>query len=107
MPGGPICAIDGIDIPTHFTHLPHGGVTADMLVETFKCLDSTGIFPCGAGGQPNPEMICDGRDSRMKLPFLCYVNDEAHEWNTNAGVPYSSGIHSQKMRFSAHGTSCC
>ena len=90
MPGGPICTINDIDIPTHCTHSPHGGVTTDTLVDIFKYLDATGIFPRGAGGQPNPAMICDGHDSRMKLPFLRYVNNEEHEWNINVGVPYNT-----------------
>ena len=39
-----------------------------------------------------PFFLVDGHGSRFKLPFLEYINDEAHKWVVCIGVPYGMSM---------------
>jgi hypothetical protein len=39
-----------------------------------------------------PVLILDGHGSRMRLPFLKYINDPTHPWVVCLGVPYGTHI---------------
>jgi len=35
-------------------------------------------------------LLLDGHGSRFELPFLEYINNEAHKWKVCIGVPYGT-----------------
>jgi hypothetical protein len=61
-----------------------------MLAEMLKLIDDLEVYDQSKGVQP--VLVLDGHQSRMKLPFLQYINDPAHPWTVCLGVPYGTHI---------------
>jgi hypothetical protein len=61
-----------------------------MLAEMLKVIDDNNIYERRDGIQPM--LVLDGHHSRMKLPFLKYINNEDHLWTVCLGVPYGTHI---------------
>jgi hypothetical protein len=61
-----------------------------MLAAMLELIDREGVYDRSDGKQP--VLILDGHGSRMKLPFLKYINDKSHPWTVCLGVPYGTHI---------------
>ena len=49
-------------------------------------MDDLKLFPRGPG-LPTPFFLCDVHSSRLQLPFLEYITDNAHPWVVCLGLP--------------------
>jgi hypothetical protein len=90
MPGGPTCRFNGKDIPCFVGCSPKSCITPEMLKAMLEVLDEFEVFDRSTGLQP--VLLLDGHQSRMKLPFLEYINDPKHLWTVCLGVPYGTHI---------------
>jgi hypothetical protein len=88
--GGPSCYYNGIKIPCFVGSSPKASITSKMLMEMLKLLDDLNVYDRSNGKLP--VLILDGHHSRMKLPFLKYINDSDHQWSVCLGVPYGTHI---------------
>ncbi len=70
--GGPTCTYLGKRIPCFFGTSPKASVTSILLRDMLAFLDSLGMYDCSIA---SPFLLLDGHRSRMRLPFLKYVND--------------------------------
>jgi hypothetical protein len=50
-----------------------------------KQLDGLGIYEREPGGR-TPFLLLDAHDSRQQVPFLRYLNDDAHKWKVCIGL---------------------
>jgi hypothetical protein len=91
MRGGPRCRYNGIDIPCFVCSSAKSSITTELLVEMLKFIDDNGVFPRSC---PNntPFLLLNGHQSRTKLEFLEYINDNGHRWKCCIGVPYATHI---------------
>ena len=80
FPYGPVCHVNGVEVPCLCSISPHGGVTGEILTDTLRHLDKLGVYKDrGVNGNPSkPCLILDGHSSRFELPFLRYIDDVAH-----------------------------
>jgi hypothetical protein len=72
MAGGPTCTYLGKQTPCFFGTSPKASITSTLLVDMLAFLDSLGMYDCSIA---SPFLLLDGHRSRMRLPFLKYVND--------------------------------
>ena len=94
FPGGPICIVNGTEIPTVVRRSASGGITPEILVDVLKVYDA--LIP-RVPGEPAPGAILDGHGSRLSDVFMRYINnlDEDgnavpganHKWNICLGLP--------------------
>ena len=89
FPGGPTCTFRGKVIPALITCSPKGGITSDILKEAFKRLDDLGVYE--RTRTMRPMALFDAHDSRLQVPFLKYINNDAHRWTFCIGLP--NGTH--------------
>jgi hypothetical protein len=91
MQGGQRCRYNGIDIPCFVCSSAKSSITTELLVEMLKFIDDNGVFPRSC---PNntPFLLLNGHQSRTKLEFLEYINDNGHRWKCCIGVPYATHI---------------
>ena len=98
-PYGPVCHVNGVEVPCLCSISPHGGVTGEILTDTLRHLDKLGVYKDrGVNGNPSkPCLLLDGHSSRFELPFLRYIDDHPHGndpggtghlWGVCIGVPY-------------------
>ena len=90
FPGGTACYHNGQAIPCFYAWSEKGSMTTEILTSILETLDYLEIF--GRSTSINPYLMLDGHDSRMGLPFLCYVNDPTYLWITCIGVPYGTSL---------------
>jgi hypothetical protein len=89
--GGPRCRFNGKILPCFVGCSPNASITSEMLVEMLKVIDKSGVFP----RSPElgiPFLLLDGHNSRTRLPFLNYINDDNHKWKCCIGVPYATHL---------------
>jgi hypothetical protein len=60
------------------------------LKDALKRLDGLGIYERELGGCI-PFLLLDAHDSRLQVPFLRYVNDDAHRLKVCIGLPNGTG----------------
>jgi hypothetical protein len=89
-PQGPVCNINGKEVPTFCCCSESGSITGDLLVEMLRHIDKYKVFDRADG--IDPFLILDGHGSRFELPFLEYINKPIHKWNVCIGVPYGTSI---------------
>ena len=82
-PQGPVCRIDGKDVPTYCCASESGSIKSEHLVGMLKSINDVGLFDRNNG--PSPFLILDGHGSRFELPFLEYIDNSAHKWNVCIG----------------------
>ena len=87
-PQGPVCDVEGKQLPTYCCVSENGSITAELLVGMLKHMDDSGIFPRNNG--PPPFLILDGHGSRFDILFLEYINNPVHNWTVCIGVPYGT-----------------
>ena len=90
FPGAPTCQFRGRDVPALIACSPKGSITSDILKQALKRLDDLGIYEREPGGRI-PFLLLDAHDSRLQVPFLRYVNDDAHKWKVCIGLPNGTG----------------
>ena len=59
---GPVCTVDGVNLPTYCCASENGSITAELLVGMLAYMDKTGLFARGTG--PPPFFILYGHRSR-------------------------------------------
>jgi hypothetical protein len=55
-----------------------------------KLIDSQNVYKQKDGLQP--VLVLNGHHSRLKLPFLKYINNPDHLWTVCLGAPYGTHI---------------
>ena len=70
--GPPTCQFRGKDIPALVRWNKSGSISSDILVEAISTLDTMNGTPRDDGIKPF--LLLDGHGSRLKLPFLKYIN---------------------------------
>jgi hypothetical protein len=88
FPMGPQCNFNGVDVPCFCCCSENGSITANLLVEMLKTMDSLKVFDRSDG--VSPFLLLDGHGSRFELPFLQYINNPLTHWNVCVGVPYGT-----------------
>ena len=88
FPMGPQCHYNGVDVPCFCCCSENGSITADLLVEMLRAMDSLNVFDRTDG--ISPFLLLDGHGSRFELPFLQYINNPLTHWNVCVGVPYGT-----------------
>ena len=74
FPMGPVCNVNGVEVPTICCASENGSITADLLVEMLASIDNLGVFDRSDGVAPF--LLLDGHGSRFDLKFLQYINTE-------------------------------
>ena len=87
-PMGPTCTFNNKTIPTFCCCSENGSITAELLVEMLKALDSLDVFD-RSDGIP-PFLLLDGHGSRFDYHFLKYISEPETKWNVCIGVPYGT-----------------
>jgi hypothetical protein len=79
----------GKRFPMGPTYTENGSITSELLASFLEHMDRLELFP---RTDPNvkPFLLLDSHGSRLELPFLKYVNTEAHQWVVCIGVPYGT-----------------
>ena len=90
MQGGPKCKINGKTVPCFVGASPNSSITSTLLAKMLESFDTIGVFDRSDGVLPF--LLLDGHQSRVQLPFLKYINDEAHRWIVCLGVPYCTHL---------------
>jgi hypothetical protein len=88
--GGPVCKYNDKEIPCFVGCSPKVLITLEILAEMLKLINELKVYNQSKGVQP--VLVLDGHQSRMKFPFLQYINDPAHPWTVCLGVPYDTHI---------------
>jgi hypothetical protein len=89
MCGGPVCTYLGKKIPCFVGCSPKACITSTMLAAMLEIIDSHEVFDRSEG---TPVLLLDGHHSRLKIPFLSYINDDKHKWTVCLGVPYGTHL---------------
>ena len=90
LPGGPVCHYNGKDIPAMIRWHESGSVTSEILVDALKTLDHLQVFSRDDG--VSPFLMLDGHSSRLRTPFLKYINTPEDHYVTCIGVPYGTAL---------------
>jgi hypothetical protein len=69
---------------------PKSSITSELLAEMLILIDAHNVYNRTDGVQP--VLVFDGRHSRLKLPFLQYINEPEHLWTACLGDPYGTHI---------------
>jgi hypothetical protein len=88
--GGPKCLYNGNVLPCFVGCSPNASITSEILAGMIELIDKKEVFDRSTGNLP--VLLLDGHQSRMKLPFLEYVNDPEHKWMVCLGVPYGTHL---------------
>jgi hypothetical protein len=89
FPFGPICNVNGTNIPTYIACSERGGITPDILTEALRHIDSFNAFD---RTEATPALLLDGHGSRFDTTLLEYVNTPATKWCVLIGVPYGTHL---------------
>ena len=91
--GGPVCFIDGKEMPPFVTYSPSGGITSEISTNALKHVDK---FLNLDRSVAIPSLQIDGYGSRFDESFLTYTNpvDEmnGNKWNVLLGTPYGTSL---------------
>jgi len=90
FPGGPECSYHSKKIPCMYTWLPKGSMTSEILKDVAKPLDTLEIF--GRSTSISLVLLLYVHVIRLQLPFLQYINYDAHKWAFLIGVPYVTNL---------------
>jgi hypothetical protein len=90
LQGGPTCFCNGKEMPCFVGSSENASITSEMLAAMLETMDLRKIFNRNDGKLP--VLLLDGHQSRVRLPFLKYVNDDAHRWKVCLGVPYGTHL---------------
>jgi hypothetical protein len=90
FPCAPTCQFWGRDVPALIACSPRASITSNILKQALKPLNDLGIYEQEPGGYI-PFLLLDAHDSRLQVPFLRYVNDDAHKWKVCIGLPNGTG----------------
>lgn len=90
MRGGPVCNFRGKQIPCFIATSPKASITAEILVDMLKTIDTSGVYDRSDGSIPF--LLLDGHPSRTRLPFVKYITDDDHPWMVCCGVPYGTHL---------------
>lgn len=85
---GPTCTYNGVSVPAFCCCSENGSITAELLVDMLRSIDSLGVFD-HSDGVP-PFLLLDGHGSRFDIKFLEYINSETTKWNVCIGVPHGT-----------------
>jgi hypothetical protein len=91
-PGGPTCKFRDKEIPCMVEFNPGGGMTATILTNIFRTLDSLEVYKKDREEGCRPFVLLDGHQTRFELEFLDYINDPLHPWSVCIGVPYGTSL---------------
>jgi hypothetical protein len=89
-PSGPTCTYQGKVLPCFVGSSPNASITSELLAAMLQSIDSHDVFDRSNGNKPF--LLLDGHHSRLKLPFLRYINDDNHPWTVCLGVPYGTHL---------------
>ena len=81
FPMGPTCDVDGKKIPCYCDCSTNGSITGKILTCILMKLEELGVVEQGMDKNENPfypALMIDGHISRLSLPFLEYINKQAH-----------------------------
>ena len=81
--------VNGKTVPCFYGASPNASITSDMLVEMLKQIEESVEFN---RSDATPFLLLDGHQSRVMMPFLKYVNNEATKWTAAIGVPYATHL---------------
>jgi hypothetical protein len=101
FPFGPICDVDGKQIPTFMANSEKGGITPEILTGALKQIDTYHVFD---RTEATPVLLLDGHGSRFDFEFLNYVNNDGSKWCVLLGVPY--GTHLWQVADSSEQNGC-
>jgi hypothetical protein len=90
--GGPKCIYNGKVLP-YFRSVgcsTNASITSEILAGMIASIDKQNVFDRSTWKLP--VLLLDGHQSRMKLPFLEYVNNPEHKWMVCLGVPYGTHL---------------
>jgi hypothetical protein len=90
MCGGPVCTYLIKTIPLFVGCSPNSSITSELLASSLEDIDLYPVFDRLEGILP--VLLLDGHHSRMKLPFLKYINHVDHLWTVCLGVPYGTHL---------------
>ena len=90
FPGGPSCKHNGKEIPCFCAWSEKGSMTTEILTRILETLDHLQVFDRSRGIKPF--LMLDGHGSRYGIPFLRYINNDAHLWVACIGVPYGTSL---------------
>ena len=76
-PCGPVCQFKGKQPPCMVTSTGCGSITSELLAPCLEYMDKLEHFLRIDGLKPF--LLLDGHGSRLKLPFLQYVNNPNHQ----------------------------
>jgi hypothetical protein len=88
FPMGPQCYYIRVDVPCFCCCSENGSITANLLIEILRAMDSLNVFDRSDGISPFLQL--DGHGSRFELAFLQYINNPLTHWNVCVGVPYGT-----------------
>ncbi len=91
MEGGPFFFLMEKKIPTFVGSSPKASITAKLLTDMLRFMDSLGLFQ-REEKKLMPFLLLDGHHSRFSLEFLDYIDEEASKWKVCFGVPYGTHI---------------
>jgi hypothetical protein len=78
LPGGQRCTYRGKELPCFVGFSPNASITSEMLANMLKQIDEFHVFDRKDGVKPF--LLLDGHHSRLKLPFLRYINDDKRRY---------------------------
>jgi hypothetical protein len=90
MSGGPVCWVNGIEIPCFVFCSPKACIISELLAGMLAYIDQKKIFDLCDGSLPF--LLLDGHQSRTQLPFLNCVMSDEHMWMVCIGVPYATHL---------------
>ena len=92
FPGGPTCYFEGREIPAMIRMSDKGGITAEILTDILKTLDTLKVYESYRDNGAVPFLLVDGHMSRFSTPFLEYITNPEHTWKVSIGVPYGTSL---------------
>ena len=81
----------GERISSFITKYPNGIISYDIVTSMLHQLRKNFQFDrIDTNLYPGPVILLDSHDSRLQLPFLCYLNDPDTKWSAGISVPYGT-----------------
>jgi hypothetical protein len=90
LQGGPTCFCNGKEMPCFVGSSENASITSEMLAAMLETMEQQKIVNQNDGKLP--ALLLDGHQSRVRLPFLKNVSDDAHRWKVCLGVPYGTHL---------------
>jgi hypothetical protein len=87
---GQTCTFNDIEVPTFVTCSKNGSTTSQLINNMLQKMDHLEIFY--RGDMVTPFLLCDGRGSWFKEPFLEYTLESNRHWTCCIDVPYGTSM---------------